>query len=81
MEKLKVAEEFNLYQVTRKPKFEVLRTELTGNENEQLEQQWNIIKQAIIEVATDITGEEREKRELNGMMNAEDAIREKLRID
>jgi hypothetical protein len=44
VDKLKEPEQSQLYQETIKTKLEALRTELTENENEQIEQQWNIIK-------------------------------------
>jgi hypothetical protein len=39
-----------------------MKTELTENENEQIEQKWNIIKQAVIEAATETTDEEKRTR-------------------
>jgi hypothetical protein len=64
VDKLKEPEQSQLYQKILKTKLEALRTELTENENEQVEQQWNIIKQAVIEAATEtISDEERMRNE------------------
>jgi hypothetical protein len=50
------------------------------NEIEQIEQQWNIIKQAVIEAATEITGEE-ERTSNEWYDECREAIREKIRTD
>jgi hypothetical protein len=45
-----------------KTKIKALRIEPTENENEQVKQQWNTIKQAVFEAVTDTTGEEERTR-------------------
>jgi hypothetical protein len=65
---------------TLKTKLEALRTEPTENENEQVEQQWNIIKQAVIEAATETTGKEERMRN-EWYEECTEAIREKMRTD
>jgi hypothetical protein len=55
--KLKKLEQSQLYQKTFKTKLEALRTKPREKENEQVEQQWNTTKQAVIESATETIGE------------------------
>jgi hypothetical protein len=74
--KLKKPEQSQLCQKTLKTKLEAPTAEPTENETEQVEQQWNTIKQAVIEAAIDTIGEEERTR--NGWYDEEcrEAVRE-----